>query len=73
MSRRSPTATPPTAIFAFFDMCVASFAATAALCLENGSVFPAVPGRDPDTTLSRVPYSTLSGSPTSYMCRRACR
>ena len=31
ISRMSPTATPPAAIFAFFDISVASFAALAAL------------------------------------------
>ncbi|GGY98883.1 hypothetical protein GCM10010300_48490 [Streptomyces olivaceoviridis] len=59
MSRISPTATPPAAIFAFMDMSVASFAAPAALCSENGPPLPAVPHPDPETSLSRTP----SGGP----------
>src|SRR5690606_22879102 len=51
MSRMSPAATPPAAILAFFDMSVASFAATAALCRENGPALPAVPDRAPETSL----------------------
>ncbi|GAA2932238.1 hypothetical protein GCM10011428_57180 [Streptomyces violaceus] len=51
ISRMSPTATPPAAILAFLDMTVASFAATAALCLENGPALAVVPDRDPETSL----------------------
>ncbi|GGJ68855.1 hypothetical protein GCM10010121_094460 [Streptomyces brasiliensis] len=54
-----PTATPPAAIFAFFDMSVASFAATAALCSENGPALPAVPDRDPETSLRHDPEEPL--------------
>jgi len=55
MSRMSPAATPPAAIFAFFDMSVASFAALAALCRENGPASAPVPGLVPETTLKYAP------------------
>ncbi|GAA1414844.1 hypothetical protein GCM10009601_03400 [Streptomyces thermospinosisporus] len=51
----SPAATPPAAIFAFFDMSVASFAALAALCRENGPASAPVPGLVPETTLKYAP------------------
>ncbi|GAB2851585.1 hypothetical protein GCM10027074_17830 [Streptomyces deserti] len=57
--RMSPAATPPAAILAFFDMSVASFAAIAALCRENGPALPAVPDRDPETTLRYIPEVPL--------------
>ncbi|MFI9151403.1 esterase-like activity of phytase family protein [Streptomyces sp. NPDC053367] len=73
----SPTATPPAAIFAFFDICVASFAATAALCGENGPVPGAVPDGDPDSTLRPVPYSSprdrRAARPSSPRDRQAAR
>ncbi|GAA2546824.1 hypothetical protein GCM10010423_53190 [Streptomyces levis] len=59
ISRMSPAATPPAAILAFFDMTVASFAATAALCPENGPALPAVPFAAPETSLRRTPEATL--------------
>ncbi|MFI8535148.1 pentapeptide repeat-containing protein [Streptomyces aquilus] len=39
--------------------CVASFAATAALCPENGPGLPAVPHHDPETSLRSDPYTSL--------------